>query len=217
VRFKPFNLLIVLVVALLVWLIYDKASFTMKLKDNPGWTTSRDDLLKPGGVDSMVIVPLRDGLDTIIPTPYRPFYLKGENDIKLNFEIACYKTDGSVFNQFKTSIPAKKVNALGNQEIKIDPPLNCKGRETTVKFTADTDGAAISPDGYFSVYVEGVHLPFYYNKVYLKEILKEINGNLKKDKRFRILYYSAVGSILFLIMIFSLFESKSESKKREKK
>lgn len=190
----------------------------MKLKDNPGRTISSGDLLQPNGVDSMAITPLYDGIVTMVFTPHRPYYLRGEDESKLNVEMICYSSDNKIIDQFNTSIPVSKIIATENQKLKtdtiltyklnIDPQLDCKGKETIVKFTATTPGTAIAPDEYLSVSTSDSNFPFYYNRVYLKDILQEINQNLKGDNKFRVLYYWSVVISLLPIILFSLFETK---------
>lgn len=205
-KFKTLNFLILIVTGLLFWLAFNKLSFTLKLKDNPGRVTSTGDLLNPNGVNSMVITPLRDGINTMIFTSKRPYYLRGENEGKLHLEMTCFAENGSVYNQFLTEIPVNKLNAKASQEVKINPPLNCKDRETTVKFTATVPGAVSSPEEYLSISVGDNSLLLYRHQVFLRDIIKEMNQSLARDDKFIILYYYFIGFCLLLIIIFSLLE-----------
>lgn len=193
---------------MLLWLVFNKVSFTMKLKDNPGRVTSSGDLLQPGGVDSMILVPLRDGINTMVFTAKRPYYLEGENQGKLYIDMVCYTADQSIHDQFHTEIPISKINAKTSQPIKINPPLNCKDRETLVKFTANVPGAITSPEQYLSIAVGDNTLLFYRHRVLIKDILKEVKHSLERDDKFTVLYYFFVGLGIMLIIIFSLFETK---------
>lgn len=205
-KFKTFNFIVLIVITVLFWLVCTKVAFTLKLKDNPGYITSTGDLLKPNGIDSEVIIPLRDGINTMVITAHRPYYLRGENQGKLNVEMVCRASDNSIFNQFRATIPVNKLNAKTSQEVKINPPLNCKGKETTIKFTATMSGTVPSAEEYLSIHVGENDLLFFRHRVYIKDILEETNQALSLDNKFKILYYCLVGISLIPILIFSLFE-----------